>query len=404
MSESRNYLINPVFVYAGVFGVYLAFPVISVLLFPEQSQLFLGDAWDVSIVYKGLGLFFLSVFGFFVGARFAKFGSRQNAASPLFTPATAQFIRVILIPVLLFSVMLQGSDYFAINYLGGDDAYGFYSLPPLIRAGIAIRYFTFEYLVTAILIWDWAYYRRIRVSTIIIVAVCYLFMINGMKRLEMLTPLISIGAYVYLDKRRSMARAILWLGFLVLAFSYIGAFRLGNDFDVSSVISFVLEANFTTNSFFRTIELVDSFGYPYTFGMELLKLPLDLIPTLLFPNKAEIGFVANVWADRSEVSPLGAFYGLAHLYRYGGVVAVFVGSLFLGYLISAMHRGFVRSLIGRGLPSIIYPTILFPFMFHYVRDDLTVALKMVGQFFLLVLIVSQFCKIFPVKFAVSGDR
>ena len=172
----------------------------------------------------------------------------------------------------------------------------------------------------------------------------------------------------------------------------MGSARVGSEMGFSSLLSFVLEANFVNNSFYKVIELIKEQGYNFTYGIELLGIPFSALPGWIFPQKYSLIDPGEEWANRALISPQGAYFGLAHLYRYGGLTSIILISIGLGFLLGTAYRRFVKSWDGQKYDSLYYPIAIFPFLFHYVRDDFTVAVKICIQIGIVLFLYEQVCK------------
>jgi len=385
----RSWLLNPVVLYGVIFGGYIAIPTISATYFDEYTQLFLGSVWDFSIVQRGLLVFLISLAAFYFGYRGSMFFSNYTIL-PLTNYRSAQtVVRWSLVPLALLAVSLMGPGYLSSQYEGVIDPEGFYHVSDSVRAGVTILYFTVEILVSFLLIADWNYRGRIKPLTILAVTVVVVVAAGGMKRLELMTPILGFFGFVYLNRSKALYTPAILLVLFIAVLAGIGTYRLGLGFGLASLASIPLEANFVVNSLYRVIDLVDNNGYPFTHAVELLAIPISVIPNLLFPDKYLVLDIDPLWSDRLEVSPLGGYYGLAHLYRYGGTLAVGIFSLLLGLLLGYLYRRFLRSFDGSRFASIFYPVIIMPFLFHYVRDDITVAIKLLLQTAILLYVLSE---------------
>ncbi len=385
----RLWLLNPVFLYGVIFGAYIAFPTLSALYFDETSQLFLGGVWDWGIVQKGFFVFLASLVSLYVGHRGSAYFYRYRFI-PVPDYKSAQTVaRWVFLPLVIFAVGLMGNTYFFGRYEGGDNPESFSQASEGVRAGIAILFFTIEILSAFLLVADWNYKGKIRRITLLVVMLGIIVAAKAMKRMELVTPILALLGFMYLNKSKALYVPALVVAFLVVLLSIVGAYRVGADVGPENLLSPVLEANFVVNSLYRVIDLIDNYSYPFTYAIELLALPVSVIPNVVFPNKHLLVDVGAFWADRVEISPLGGYYGLAHLYRYGGIVAVVIFSICLGLSLGYFYRRFLKSFDGSRFKSIFYPVIILPFLFHYVRDDVVVAVKLVLQTGILLFLLGQ---------------
>jgi len=287
----------------------------------------------------------------------------------------------------------MGSTFFSNPYEGTIDPEGFYQLSDSVRAGVAILYFTIEMMAAFLLVADWNYRGRIRRLTLFIVALGMIVAVGKMKRLELATPILALLGFIYLDKSKALYKPALLLVALLLVISAVGTYRLGLGFGLDSLLAVPLEANLVVNSLYRVIDLIDNNGYPFTYAIELLALPASVIPSLFLPDKHLLVDVGPLWADRLEVNPTGGYYGLAHLYRYGGFVAVIVISALFGLTLGYLYRRFLKSFDGSKFTSVFYPVIMVPLLFHYVRDDVIVAIKLTFQTGILLLLLAYIARL-----------
>ena len=385
----RSWLLNPVLLYGVIFGAYITFPTLSAVYFDENSQLFLGSVWDWSIVQKGLFVFFASLVSFYVGYRGSAHIYRYRFIPVPDYKSAQTMTRWVFLPLVIFAIGLMGNAYTLGQYEGGDNPEGFYKVSESVRAGVAILYFTIEMLAAFLLIADWNYRGKIRGFTLLLVTLGVVIAAKGMKRLELVTPILALIGFIYLNKSKALYVPAILFAFLVVILSIVGAYRVGASIGLENLLAFVLEANFVVNSLYRVIDLIDNYNYPFTYAIELLAIPVSVIPNILFPNKHLLVDVGIYWTDRIEISPLGGYYGLAHLYRYGGVVAVVVFSICLGLILGYFYRRFLRSFNGSRFTSIFYPVVIVPFLFHYVRDDVVVGVKLVLQTGILLFLLAQ---------------
>ncbi len=392
----RSWLLNPVLLYGVIFGGYIVFPTLSALYFDESSQLFLGSVWDWSVVQKGLFLFLASLVSFYVGYHGSAYVCRYRFIPAPDYKSAQTMARWAFLPLVIFSIGMMGNAYFFGQYEGGDNPESFYKASESVRAGIAILYFTVEMLAAFLVIADWNYRGKIRGLTLFVVALGVIIAAKGMKRLELVTPILALIGFICLNKSKSLYVPAIVFACLVVTMSIVGAYRVDASIGVENLLAFVLEANFVVNSLYRVIDLIDNYNYPFTYAIELLAVPVSVIPNIFFPNKHLLVDVGPFWSDRIAISPLGGYYGLAHLYRYGGIAAVVVFSICLGLVLGYLYRRFLRSFNGSRFTSIFYPVIIVPFLFHYVRDDVVVAIKLVLQTGILLFLLGQ------VKFVVRN--
>jgi hypothetical protein len=385
----RSWLLNPVLLYGVIFGGYIVFPTLSALYFDESSQLFLGSVWDWSVVQKGLFLFLASLVSFYAGYRGSAHIYRYRFIPVPDYKSAQTMARWAFLPLVIFSIGLMGNAYFFGQYEGGDNPGGFYTVSESVRAGVAILYFTIEMLAAFLLIADWNYRGKVRGFTLLAVTLGVIIVAKGMKRLELVTPILALIGFIYLNKSKPLYVPAIVFAFLFVTLSIVGAYRVGASIGFENLLSFVLEANFVVNSLYRVIDLIDNYNYPFTYAIELLAVPVSVIPNIFFPDKHLLIDVGLSWNDRMEISPQGGYYGLAHLYRYGGIVAVVVFSICLGLVLGYFYRRFLRSFNGSRFTSIFYPVIILPFLFHYVRDDVVVAIKLVLQTGILLFLLGQ---------------
>jgi len=385
----RLWILNPVLLYALIFGAYIFFPTLSAIYFDEYPQLFLGSVWDWSIVQRGLFVFFASLVSLYIGYRGSAYISRYRLIQVPDYKSAQTLARWIFLPLVIFSIGLMGNAYFFGQYEGGENPESFYLVSESVRAGIAILYFTVEMLAAFLLIADWNYRGKIRKVTFFVVVLGVIVAAKGMKRLELVTPILALLGFIYLNKSKALYIPAILFALLVVILSAVGAYRVGASIGVENLIAFVLEANFVVNSLYQVIDLVDNFNYPFTYAIELLAVPVSVIPNIFLPSKHLLVDVGPYWTDRLEINPQGGYYGLAHLYRYGGVAAVIIVSVCLGLVLGYFYRRFMRSFDGSRFTSIFYPVVVLPFFFHYVRDDVVVAVKLVLQTGILLFLLGQ---------------
>lgn len=388
LQNYRYWLLNPVTLYGAIFGTYLLPPTITALFFQDYSFLFLQGSWDSQTVIKGLVIFLVSLLSFYFGYSLSSFVPQKAFLPTINYKKTAAIAKVVFLPFLFIAITLIGGTYFTSKYLAGADPESFVNMDTNTRFGVAVLYFTVETFIAFLIISDWNYRKKIRLKTLLLIMIGFLLVLQNMKRLEMITPVMASLAFIYTDKKKTLHVPLLAAFSVVIIASFMGTIRAAGDVGVGSLLSFVLEANFVTNSYYKVIQLIHESGYPYTFGIELLAIPFAIVPGVLLPQKHSMIDVGQYWANRVEISPQGAYYGLAHLYRYGGIYSVTILSIILGFMLGRCYRYFLNSYDGKQFNSIFYPVMIFPFLFHYVRDDIVVAIKISLQ---LGIILYIFC-------------
>ncbi len=227
----------------------------------------------------------------------------------------------------------------------------------------------------------------------------FFLLLFRLKRLELLIAILSFFSYYVCVKAIKKKTVFLFLLSAIIVISLIGGLRseIQNASWLTVAGSIIFEANYTVNSLFGTIYLIDDMHFPYTYGLTLLTVPLRIIPSFLFPYKyIVIGYLSDDnWFKSYNLSPLGASFGLSHLYRYGGQLFVTVFSFFLGGLFKFLFVKFKVSLQNniKSLYLLFYPIILYSFTFHFIRDDITVAFKFLFQliivYYVLVIFKSE---------------
>lgn len=388
-------LLNPVTIFTGLTLLYFIPAYISGMYFSDIPGITLSDeAGNPTYLNKGLLLVVESILAFALG--FYLLNVSRKLPKQLVFPASNLIMKICLYAVITGIFIYGPLRYFAGGYAVYDTD------DTRWQIGNGIVYFCAEVLIGLALVVEIFNRKKITLMIGISATIVLFLLLFRLKRLELLIAILSFFSFYVCVKNVKRKTIAIFLLSAVVCISLVGGLRFGleNASWISITGSILFEANYTVNSLFGTIYLIDSRHFDYTYGLNLLSIPIRVVPSFLLPYKYDIvSFLSDDdWSKTYVLSPLGASFGLSHLYRYGGQLSVILFSLGLGSLFKFLYVKFKISL-SNGVKSvylIFYPIILFSFTFHFIRDDVTVAFKFLFQlfvlYFLFVLVKSEILK------------
>lgn len=393
-SGYNYFLLNPIVIYLGINNLYFIPSYVSGFIFTDIPFLFLSkEAKDPEILQKGLYSMIVANFFFILGyIVYRKIFTSNRLKTNIFLSGNIILILAFL-GVIVGILIYEPSRYFFADYaLSETDDIRW-------TIGNNIVYFCGEILVALGLSVIFINGGKLKPLNIIIVFFTIFLLLFRLKRLEMIIPILSTIAIYICRNKISIFKIISVFLLLIVAISLIGGLRFGlENYDpIMTVLSIVLEANYTCNSFYSTIYLIDFQGYSYAYGKDFLIIPIQIIPTFILPFKQNIvnSLVNKNWSNGYVLNPLGAFFGMANVYRQGGIIVVAIFNFILGIGFKNLFITFKESLQNDRKSFILYsyPIILYSFTFHFVRDDINVAFKMIIQIFFVFYLFKKLSKI-----------
>jgi hypothetical protein len=375
-------LLNPVIIFTSLTLLYFIPAYVSGMYFSEVPGLTLSpEASNPILLKKGLLLVIESISFFALGFYILNVSPKIPKS---FVFLTSKSIISICLAAVLIGIVIYGPvRYFAGGYAVYDTDDTRWQL------GNGIVYFCAEVLIGLSLVVEIFNKRKITPVVTFLAMIILFLLLFRLKRLELLIAILSFFSFYVCVKKISKTSISIFLACSVIAISLVGGLRFGleNASWMSVTGSILFEANYTLNSLFGTIYLIDERHFDYTYGLNLASIPIRVIPSFLFPYKYEVvGYLSDDnWSRDYVLSPLGASFGLSHLYRYGGQISVIIFSTCLGCMFKFMYTKFKVSLLNnvKSIYLLFYPIILYSFTFHFIRDDVTVAFKFLFQLLVL---------------------
>ena len=164
-----------------------------------------------------------------------------------------------------------------------------------------------------------------------------LFVLTLGSRLQFVSSLITVLAMYYTNKKKLRRINILFVAFLgILIFSSIGLLRQGNNININGIIFvFFAEPFFTSYSLFSFLQMNDLpwINIPYSLMVDFI----NLMPTMLLPNKAEL--IKAAYISKYEfVSPLGAKNVFVSLMENFGILGSLLFISILAFFIGVLYK------------------------------------------------------------------
>lgn len=401
--EKNTFIVlNPLVIYSSVTFTYFFPSFISGIYFDDIPFLFLSkEARDSDILFKGLLIVVSSLISCSVGfVLFPKSFVKTKSTSLSFYSGGSLLI-LSAVGIFIGIIIYGPQRYFFAGYaLNESDSVSWV-------IGNNIVYFCGEILIALSLSVRLIDEKKIYKLDYLVVLSLLLLLLFRLKRLEAVTAILSITTLYVCLFNISVKKIVLIILVLLIIISLIGGLRQGLDeYDpILTILSIALEANYTCNSFYGTIYLIDIQGYDYTYGKDLLAIPIQSIPTFILPFKQEIidTLVNKNWSNSYVLNPLGAFFGLANIYKQGGIYMIVVFNFTLGLIFKYTFVKFKYSLINnvKSFYIYFYPIMIYSFVFHFTRDDINVAFKMIFQcillYYIIVLLKSASLNIFSIR-------
>lgn len=159
------------------------------------------------------------------------------------------------------------------------------------------------------------------------------------KRLEVVTALLPV-AILLLSRRASFkvtAQRLALAGVAVAGLTLVAVLRIGSDFDSFFAGFYILaEGLYAGHSLPGIIERINGNMLGYENGARLLNALLGFVPRAVLPGKDDLVYAGNLALE--GVAPLGATTLLSEVVLQGGMVAVAITYLTMGFLFERLGR------------------------------------------------------------------
>jgi hypothetical protein len=285
---------------------------------------------------------------------------------------------MLLVGFTLIGVAQFGVDEFFEGYATESDAQG-------ATLGMALVYFAvgcFGLIVAYMLL----IYRRIgNRSSIVLIGLSLLaalvVLLIRAKRLEVVITLLP-AIIVLLSNRKSYkattSRFIIGIAALVALVS-ISISRVGDKFDLAALnFYFLSEGLYAGHSLPGLMGRLNAHMIDYEYGVRFISAILAFVPRFVWPEKDDIVYAGNLALE--GVSPLGATTLLGEIVLQGGMIAVVICYVLIGFLFDRVARfesGWDQAIANGYVPTrfIAYLVLTTTFVPHF-RDGIIPAIKL----------------------------
>jgi len=286
-----------------------------------------------------------------------------------------------MVAIIWFGVIQFGFSEFMQGYLTEADLEGG-------TLGTALVYFGVGSLglvgVYAILLNKFLARRDVWLIVGVTFAVCVVVLLIRSKRLEIVTTFLPVA--IVLLASRSTIKAVSWrlflgVGLLVLLV-LVALIRVNDEFELFTInYYFLSEGLYAGHAMPGIIHRLDSGMLGYENGMRFVTAILAFLPRFIWEGKDDVVYAGNLALE--GVAPLGATTFLAETVLQGGLIAVVLVHLIMGFVFERVSRfeavwdAAIASgrIPGRFILYLAFTAILIP---HF-RDGIIPAVKLTLQ-------------------------
>jgi oligosaccharide repeat unit polymerase len=363
---------------------YYSFPlaIVAAVLKEDGGLVFLHEAaGDYSLALRSMNYAVLAAVSLHCG-RFLGRHLRKGTTYLIFPIGRrdfgkVQFFLVFLLCQLTIGIVLFGADALFAGYNIDSQAGTAATGQAVLYSGIELMGLTIAYAyLVSIATRRWPSPKLILFCVIVI----FLLGVARGKRLEVVSAFLPLALFIFATKpafRRRSARLVV-IVVTALFISLLASIRLGEPPNIASLMfNLFSEGLFAGHALPGLLENLTRNGATYEYGFRVVAGLLAFVPRFLWPGKDEMLYSATTVFE--GVAPLGATSMLGEVYLQGGVVAIIVFFLIVGYIFEytcQFQSSFDSQLISKQffvsvLPYLACVAIFIP---HF-RDGLIPSMK-----------------------------